>query len=75
VNIDRGHHADLNETFFIGNVDEESRRLVRAAFESLSEASKLIRPGTMYRQLGQEITKVANRERFSVVKSYCGHGM
>eukprot|EP01138_Halocafeteria_seosinensis_P008769 gb/GECG01008963.1/.p1 GENE.gb/GECG01008963.1/~~gb/GECG01008963.1/.p1 ORF type:complete len:408 (+),score=44.82 gb/GECG01008963.1/:1-1224(+) len=80
VNLDitiyhKGHHADLNETFFIGNVDEESRRLVRTAFESLSEATKLIRPGTMYRQLGQAITKITNHERFSVVKSYCGHGV
>lgn len=70
----RGHHADLNETFFIGSVDEESKRLVRTTYEALKEAVKQIRPGTMYRSLGQIITKVANSERFSVVKGYCGHG-
>lgn len=33
------HYAgDLNETYFVGNVDEESRRLVQCTYESLEKA-------------------------------------
>ena len=30
--------GDLNETYFVGNVDEESRRLVQCTYESLEKA-------------------------------------
>lgn len=33
-----GVHADLNETFFIGDVDADSRMLVKTAFNCLKKA-------------------------------------
>ena len=36
-----GFHGDLNETFFIGEVDEESKKLVKVTHECLAEAIKL----------------------------------
>ena len=33
----RGFHGDLNETFFVGNVSEESRKLVRITWEALQK--------------------------------------
>ena len=30
-----GFHSDLNETLFVGNVDEESRKLVQMAYECM----------------------------------------
>lgn len=35
-----GYHGDLNETFCVGNVDTDGRRLVQTAFECLQEARK-----------------------------------
>merc|ERR1711904_754288 len=40
VNLDitvyhNGFHADFNETFFIGSVDEDGHRIVKAAYNSL----------------------------------------
>ncbi|CAF3290984.1 unnamed protein product [Rotaria socialis] len=80
VNIDisvykHGFHSDLNETFFIGNVDQKSRDLVRTAYECLDKAAALIRPGTKYRDIGNEIQKHATANGCSVVRSYCGHGV
>ncbi|RYH26691.1 M24 family metallopeptidase [archaeon] len=54
VNIDisvykDGYHADLNETFMVGNVDADSVRLVQCAFESLAAAVAICKPGTLYR--------------------------
>ncbi|RZC54008.1 hypothetical protein C5167_012871 [Papaver somniferum] len=43
VNVDvsvyyKGCHGDLNETFFVGNVDEASQQLVRRTYECLEKA-------------------------------------
>lgn len=85
-----GFHSDLNETFlvgkpeelrkiftltFLGNCDADSKRLVRTAYDCLSSAQELIKPGTMYRDLGGTISRIASQNQCSVVKSYCGHGV
>lgn len=54
VNLDisvykNGFHSDLNETFFVGKPDADSRRLVKCAYESLAAAIAICRPGTLYR--------------------------
>jgi len=34
----------------------------------------ICKPGTMFRQLGNEIAIYIEKQKLSVVKSYCGHG-
>ena len=34
----RGYNGDLNETLFVGKVDEESKTLVKVTHECLSQA-------------------------------------
>jgi len=80
VNVDitvffKGQHGDLNETFFVGEVDDDSKRLVEGAYDSLMTAIKHCKPGTMYREIGNIINKVADERSLSVVRSYCGHGL
>ncbi|KAJ1372447.1 Methionine aminopeptidase 1 [Parelaphostrongylus tenuis] len=72
----RGFHGDLNETFFVGDkVDEESKKLVSVTYECLQQAIAIVRPGVKFREIGNIIQKHANANGFSVVKSYCGHGI
>lgn len=33
-----GFHGDLNETFFVGEVDEEAKKLVQTTYECLMQA-------------------------------------
>merc|ERR1712151_1483341 len=55
-----GYHGDLNETFCIGkNVTPEAKRLVQTAFTCLQEAVSMVKPGTLYRELGNIIHKHA----------------
>eukprot|EP01034_Spumella_vulgaris_P022280 gene22280-28396_t len=70
-----GFHADLNETFMVGVVDEKSYNLVKCAYDSLAAAIALVRPGTMYRDLGEAIHNVTQAAKFSIVTTYCGHGI
>ncbi|XP_050282088.1 methionine aminopeptidase 1A-like isoform X1 [Quercus robur] len=80
VNVDvtvyyKGVHGDLNETYFVGNVDEESRRLVQCTYESLEKAIAIVKPGVRFREIGEVINRHTTMSGFSVVKSYCGHGI
>ncbi|KAI4369799.1 hypothetical protein MLD38_018203 [Melastoma candidum] len=80
VNVDvsvyyKGVHGDLNETYFVGNVDESSRQLVQCAYECLDKAMAIVKPGVRFREIGEVINRHASMSGFSVVKSYCGHGI
>ncbi|KAI3444708.1 hypothetical protein Pfo_001373 [Paulownia fortunei] len=80
VNVDvtvyyKGVHGDLNETFFVGNVDEASQRLVQCTYECLEKAIAIVKPGVRFREIGEIINRHASMSGFSVVKSYCGHGI
>ncbi|KAH8293670.1 hypothetical protein KR054_002644 [Drosophila jambulina] len=71
----RGFHGDLNETFFVGNVSEKHKKLVQVTHEALSKAIEFVRPGEKYRDIGNVIQKYVAPHGFSVVRSYCGHGI
>ncbi|KAK9143259.1 hypothetical protein Syun_012659 [Stephania yunnanensis] len=80
VNVDvtvcyKGVHGDLNETYFVGNVDEASQQLVRCTYECLEKAISIVKPGVRFRDVGEVINRHASMSGFSVVKSYCGHGI
>uniref|UniRef100_A0A3Q3J9Y6 Methionine aminopeptidase n=1 Tax=Monopterus albus TaxID=43700 RepID=A0A3Q3J9Y6_MONAL len=70
-----GFHGDLNETFFVGDVDEGAKKLVQTTYECLMQAIDSVKPGIRYRELGNIIQKHAQANGFSVVRSYCGHGI
>ncbi|KAL4641625.1 methionine aminopeptidase 1 [Arapaima gigas] len=70
-----GYHGDLNETFFVGDVDEGAKKLVQTTYECLMQAIDSVKPGVRYRELGNIIQKHAQANGFSVVRSYCGHGI
>jgi methionyl aminopeptidase len=80
LNIDittyhRGFHGDLNETVFVGEVSDKAKTLVIVTNECLRKAIDIVRPGVKYRDVGDVIQKHAQAHGFSVVRSYCGHGI
>ena len=70
-----GYHSDLNDTIPIGNCDEKGLDLIRCARECLDAAIEAVRPGTPYRAIGDIIERHAKGKGFSVVRTYCGHGV
>jgi len=89
VNVDvsvyhGGFHADLNETFLVedessdgdkGKVDPNTRLLVDTTYNALEKAIEFCKPGALYRDIGEVIYKVTKEHGFSIVKTYCGHGV
>lgn len=83
VNIDVsfykfGFHADLNETYYVGEkakTNPDLVRLVETTRESLDLSIEAIKPGLPIREFGNIIQKHADENNVSVVRTYCGHGV
>jgi len=71
-----GFHADLNETWLIGDSHtEKDKLLVQTTYECLELAIAACKPGKLYRDVGAVIQKHASKNGLSVVRTYCGHGV
>jgi len=70
-----GVHGDTNATFLVGEVDEQSRRLVEVTRESLELGIAAVRPGRPFSDIGRAIQTHAEAAGFGVVRSFVGHGI
>jgi methionyl aminopeptidase len=70
-----GVHGDCNATFFVGDVDDEGRRLVQVTKEALWKGIDQVRPGARLYEVGRAIQTHAEAAGFGVVRSFVGHGV
>lgn len=70
-----GVHGDTNATFLVGEVDPESRRLVKVTQECLDRAIAEVRPGRPFNVIGKAIQEHAEANGFGVVRAFVGHGI
>ncbi|MFE5671536.1 type I methionyl aminopeptidase [Agromyces sp. NPDC056523] len=80
VNIDvtaylDGVHGDLNHTFLVGEVSEETRLLVERTREALARGIRSVAPGRQVNVIGRAIESYARRFGYGVVRDYTGHGV
>ncbi len=74
VNKD-GWFGDCSRMDFVGEPSPLARRLVDTTYEAMRAGILQVRPGATLGDVGHAIQSVAHRERFSVVREYCGHGI
>ncbi len=70
-----GWHGDQSETFLIGEVSDEARKVTQAAFDCLWLGIRAIKPGGKVNDIGRAIEAHAIPLGFSVVQEYQGHGL
>ncbi|KAH7099243.1 methionine aminopeptidase [Auriculariales sp. MPI-PUGE-AT-0066] len=70
-----GYHGDVNATYPVGKIDQDSERLIRTTRECLDEAIAICKPGALFRDIGNTIEPIAKRNGCSVVRTYTGHGI
>ena len=80
VNIDvtayvDGVHGDCNATFYVGEVDAESRRLVEVTRECRRLGIEAARPGRPLSDIGVAIETHAHDHGYGVVRMFVGHGI
>ncbi len=80
VNIDvtvikDGYHGDTSIMVGVGDVAPHAQRLVKITQECLYRAVELVRPGATLGDIGATIQEHAEKNYYSVVREYCGHGI
>ncbi len=80
INIDitvikDGFHGDTSQMFYVGEVPPYARRLVEVTQECLYLGITMVKPGVHLGDIGAAIQAHAEKNRFSVVREYCGHGI
>ena len=80
VNIDvtlikDGYHGDTSKTFLVGKANVMAERLTRICQESMYLGIRAVTPGGHLGDIGHAIQTFAEKNRFSVVRTYCGHGI
>jgi methionyl aminopeptidase len=73
--IIEGWHADAAVTVPVGEVDEESARLIRVTRRSLEAAIEQVVAGNQLGDVGAAVEGKAEAAGFSVVREYVGHGI
>ncbi|NLC08845.1 MAG: type I methionyl aminopeptidase [Gammaproteobacteria bacterium] len=80
INIDitvikDGYFGDTSKMFMVGTVPEWAQRLCQVTQECLYKGIELVRPGTRLGDIGAVIQQHAEKNGYSVVREFCGHGI
>ena len=80
VNVDvtalkNGWHGDTSRTFKVGKVSIKADNLIKATYNSMMKAISIIKDGIHLGDIGSAIQTHVEREGFSVVQDFCGHGI
>ena len=70
-----GYYGDAAITVAVGEVDDQSKRLIEATERSLYAGIEQLRPGVRLGDVGAAVQRVAEAEGFSVVRDFVGHGI
>jgi len=80
VNIDitvikDGYHGDTSRMFFVGKPGVRAQRLAETAYDAMWLGIRELAPGKHLGDVGAAIQQHVERNRYSVVREYCGHGI
>ena len=71
----KGFHGDSANTFAVGNVTDEAKRLIEAARVSFEKGIAAAIPGNRIGDIGFAVESCARDYGFSVVRQFVGHGI
>jgi len=80
VNIDitvikDGFHGDTSRMFYVGKPGVQAERLSNIAYDSMWLGIEQVAAGRQLGDIGHAIQQHVEKNRFSVVREYCGHGI
>jgi methionyl aminopeptidase len=70
-----GYVGDSAKTFYVGEVEDEKRRLVEATRQSFYEGIKFAKTSFRLSDISHAIQQYAESQGFSVVRDFVGHGV
>jgi methionyl aminopeptidase len=80
VNIDvtvilDGWFGDSSRMYFAGEPPIKAKRLTQATYDCMMLGIEKVKPGATLGDIGNAIQTYAEKNGFSVVRDYCGHGI
>lgn len=80
VNIDvtvikDGFHGDTSRMFFVGKPGIQAQRLAQVTFDGMWLGIEQLAAGKRLGDVGAAIQQHIEKNRFSIVREYCGHGI
>ena len=80
INIDitvikDGFHGDTSRMFFVGKPGVKAQRLAQVAYDGMWLGIEELAAGKHLGDVGAAIQKYVEKNRFSIVREYCGHGI
>lgn len=80
VNIDitvikDGYHGDTSRMFMVGEVSIQAKRLSELTYQAMWLGIKQVRPDATLGDIGYAIQSFAEKNGFSIVREFCGHGI
>ncbi len=80
VNIDvtvilDGWHGDTSRMFYVGNPAIKAKRLCQVTYDAMMLGIEQVKPGATTGDIGYAIQTYAEKQGYSVVRDYCGHGL
>ena len=80
VNVDvtgikDGWHGDSSRMFMVGEVSIAAKRLCQVTYEAMWKGIAAVRPGGHLGDIGHAIQTFAEKQGFSIVREFCGHGI
>jgi methionyl aminopeptidase len=80
VNIDvtvivDGWYGDSSRMYVAGTAKRHAERLIQVTHDAVMKGIEAVRPGNTFGDIGHAIQSFVERERMSVVRDFCGHGL
>jgi len=80
VNVDvtsfkNGWHGDTSRMFYVGQVSIKAKKLIDVTYNSMMKAIKILNKEITLGDIGSTIQTYVEKEGFSVVRDFCGHGI
>jgi methionyl aminopeptidase len=73
--IYKGYYSDAAITVPVGKITEEKKRLIRITEEAFYRGIEKARPGNRLSDISSAIQKYVEKNGFSIVREFCGHGV
>ena len=73
--IVNGWHGDTSRMFYVGDVSVKCKNLVEVTYNSMMRAISIVKKDIHLGDIGEAIQSYVEKEGFSVVRDFCGHGI
>jgi methionyl aminopeptidase len=70
-----GWYGDTSRMFSIGKINLRARKLIDTTYEAMMRGIEVVKPGATLGDIGYAIQSFAEKQGFSVVRDFCGHGI